>query len=176
MTAAKILPCCTAHCKLHCCADAQSVHPPELWTALQYERKAKELLLVPCSARQLPIVGTAPTSALQTACLAVSRYKCKSDLYGADLILDVNSDIYPLDLGGRYTMKITQTLVADVSAQKEEYDPVQPCALHCAHCTHCHSSCTGTGARAGSSAKGHHCMQAGCHRRTHVDAHRHVCT
>ena len=55
----------------------------------------------------------------------MSRYKCKSELYGADLMLDVNSDIYPLELGQRYTLRITQTLVADVSAQKEDYDPVR---------------------------------------------------
>jgi hypothetical protein len=54
----------------------------------------------------------------------VSRYKCKSELYGADLVLDVNSDIYPLHLNERYTMRITQTIMADVAAQKDEYDPV----------------------------------------------------
>ena len=48
-------------------------------------------------------------------------------------MLDVNSDIYPLELGTRYTMRITQTLVADVSAQKEEYDPVRPRCNACAH-------------------------------------------
>ena len=59
---------------------------------------------------------------------AVSRYKCKSELYGADVIIDINSDIYPLELGQRYTLRITQTLVADVAAQKEEYDPVRQCS------------------------------------------------
>jgi RNA polymerase Rpb8 len=55
----------------------------------------------------------------------VSRYRCVSELYGADLVLDVNSDVYPLELAARYTMRVTQTLVADVAAQKEEYDSVR---------------------------------------------------
>ena len=56
----------------------------------------------------------------------MSRYKCKSELYGADLVLDVNCDLYPLELGARYTVRITQTLLADLSSQKDEFDPVRP--------------------------------------------------
>lgn len=53
----------------------------------------------------------------------VSRYRCKSELYGADLLLDVNTDLYPLDLGERYTVVVTQSLLQDVSKQRDEFDP-----------------------------------------------------
>lgn len=56
---------------------------------------------------------------------AVTRYKCKSELYAADLTLDVNSSIYPLSVSGRYTMRLSMTLLPDVSLQKDEYDAVR---------------------------------------------------
>ena len=31
---------------------------------------------------------------------AVSRIKCRSDLYEMDMILDVNVDVYPVEVGG----------------------------------------------------------------------------
>lgn len=89
--------------------------------------KVKHLVLRACDLA--PNARTDTFHALTASVRAVSRYKCKSDLYGADLVLDVNADVYPLELGGRYTMKLTQTLVADVSAQKEEYDPVRAILL-----------------------------------------------
>lgn len=58
--------------------------------------------------------------------VAVSRYRCKSELYAADLLLDVNSDIYPLEVLSRYTMRLSLTLTTDVAMQKDEYDPVPP--------------------------------------------------
>jgi hypothetical protein len=57
--------------------------------------------------------------------LAVSRYRCKSELYAADLLLDVNSDIYPLAVSNRYTIRLSMTLLPDVSMQKDEFDPVR---------------------------------------------------
>eukprot|EP01025_Chloroclados_australasicus_P013047 TRINITY_DN16213_c2_g1_i1.p3 TRINITY_DN16213_c2_g1~~TRINITY_DN16213_c2_g1_i1.p3 ORF type:complete len:157 (-),score=14.95 TRINITY_DN16213_c2_g1_i1:279-749(-) len=53
----------------------------------------------------------------------VSRYVCKSDLYGADMQIDINSDIYPLQLHSRYAVLITQSLVPDIKMQLDEYDP-----------------------------------------------------
>jgi hypothetical protein len=44
-------------------------------------------------------------------------------------MIDINSDIFPLEVNARYTIRITQTLVADLSAQKDEYDPVRPLDL-----------------------------------------------
>ena len=55
----------------------------------------------------------------------MSRYRCKSELYGADLLLDVNIDIYPLEVNERYAMVVTSSLLEDQSQQREEYDPVR---------------------------------------------------
>lgn len=55
----------------------------------------------------------------------MSRYRCKSELYGADLLLDVNIDLYPLELTERYTMLISKSLVADQAQAREAYDPVR---------------------------------------------------
>lgn len=55
----------------------------------------------------------------------MTRYKCKSELYAADLTLDVNSSIYPLYVSGRYTMRMSMTLLPDVALQKDEYDAVR---------------------------------------------------
>jgi hypothetical protein len=64
----------------------------------------------------------------------VTRYKCKSELYAADLTLDVNSSIYPLHVSGRYTMRLSMTLLPDVSLQKDEYDSVRRHLHHiCCH-------------------------------------------
>lgn len=62
---------------------------------------------------------------------AVTRYKCKSELYIADLTLDVNSSIYPLSVSGRYTMRLSMTLLPDVSLQKDEYDAVRCTLCYC---------------------------------------------
>lgn len=60
----------------------------------------------------------------------MSRYRLKSELYGADLLLDVNIDLYPLELNERYTMLISQSLVTDQSQARDEYDPVRLPPLH----------------------------------------------
>ena len=71
-----------------------------------------------------PSTGFPSTYQMWMLC-AVTRYKCKSELYAADLTLDVNSSIYPLAVSGRYTMRMSMTLLPDVALQKDEYDAVR---------------------------------------------------
>lgn len=90
----------------------------------------RERLCLPrCNTAAVPAHGSHAAEARTLTgrgCGAVSRYRCKSELYAADLLLDVNSDIYPLEVAARYTMRLSLTLTTDVAMQKDEYDPVRP--------------------------------------------------
>lgn len=52
----------------------------------------------------------------------VSRYVCKSELYECDLTLDVNIEVYPLEVGQKYLVALANTLNMDNSAGSTKYD------------------------------------------------------
>eukprot|EP00983_Pelagomonas_calceolata_P012790 409026-Pelagomonas_calceolata.AAC.5 len=65
---------------------------------------------------------------LRACPLAVSRYQCRSDLYECDLTLDVNVDVYPLEVNAKYQVALANTLNADGTAGSTNFDAVsQPC-------------------------------------------------
>lgn len=45
------------------------------------------------------------TSGPRLLCTAVSRLECKGDLYEMDLILDVNNEIYPLEVNSPFSSR-----------------------------------------------------------------------
>lgn len=52
----------------------------------------------------------------------VSRIKAKGDLYEMDLLLDVNTDLYPMDVGEKFSLALAPTLNTDSSAMSGHYD------------------------------------------------------
>lgn len=117
-------------------SEAQHSEPPSpirAWTRsipVRPSRLPERVLGAPASAQLGSATTKQPRSAKEHAltqgAAAVSRYRCKSELYAADLLLDVNSDVYPLEVMSRYTMRLSLTITTDVAMQKEEYDPVCP--------------------------------------------------
>lgn len=53
----------------------------------------------------------------------VSRLHCESESFKMDLILDVNTQIYPIDLGDKFRMVIATSLREDGVPDDGEYDP-----------------------------------------------------
>ncbi|KAK3597991.1 hypothetical protein CHS0354_042344 [Potamilus streckersoni] len=53
----------------------------------------------------------------------VSRLFCESESFKMDLILDVNTLIYPLDLGDKFRMVIATTLNEDGTPDDGDYNP-----------------------------------------------------
>ena len=53
--------------------------------------------------------------------LSVSRLDCLSETYEAELILDINCEIYAIHRGERFTMALSTTL--DGQTEKAHYDP-----------------------------------------------------
>ncbi|OQV24375.1 DNA-directed RNA polymerases I, II, and III subunit RPABC3 [Hypsibius exemplaris] len=54
----------------------------------------------------------------------VSRLHCESESFKMDLILDVNTQIYPVDLGDKFRMVISGTLGDDTSDEAAEYKDI----------------------------------------------------
>eukprot|EP00884_Botryococcus_braunii_P014712 jgi/Botrbrau1/23241/Bobra.0041s0077.1 len=52
----------------------------------------------------------------------VSRIHCRSDLYETDVLLDINSSIYPLTVGNKFTLKLTDSVQADGSITDPHYN------------------------------------------------------
>jgi len=52
----------------------------------------------------------------------VSRLHCESESFKMDLILDVNTQIYPVDLGDKFRMVIATSLREDGTVDDGEYD------------------------------------------------------
>lgn len=52
----------------------------------------------------------------------VSRMVCKSDLYEFDMKLDVNVDIYPLEVGDKFSLALAPTLNLDGSDTTMYFD------------------------------------------------------
>uniref|UniRef100_A0A8V0YW78 DNA-directed RNA polymerases I, II, and III subunit RPABC3 n=1 Tax=Gallus gallus TaxID=9031 RepID=A0A8V0YW78_CHICK len=53
----------------------------------------------------------------------VSRLHCESESFKMDLILDVNIQIYPVDLGDKFRLVIASTLYEDGTLDDGEYNP-----------------------------------------------------
>lgn len=53
----------------------------------------------------------------------VSRLFCESESFKMDLILDVNTQIYPIDLGDKFRMVLATTLREDGAPDDGEYNP-----------------------------------------------------
>ncbi|ESN91528.1 hypothetical protein HELRODRAFT_165578 [Helobdella robusta] len=53
----------------------------------------------------------------------VSRLKCESESFKMDLILDVNTQIYPIELGDKFRMVIATSMREDGVPDDGEYDP-----------------------------------------------------
>ncbi|CAO1401580.1 unnamed protein product [Diamesa serratosioi] len=53
----------------------------------------------------------------------VSRLHCESESFKMDLILDINSWIYPMDLGDKFRLVLATTLQEDGRPASQEYMP-----------------------------------------------------
>ncbi|WAR06687.1 RPAB3-like protein [Mya arenaria] len=53
----------------------------------------------------------------------VSRLFCESESFKMDLILDVNTQIYPMDLADKFRMVIATTLNEDGTPADNEFNP-----------------------------------------------------
>ncbi|KAL6785442.1 RPB8 [Auxenochlorella protothecoides x Auxenochlorella symbiontica] len=58
----------------------------------------------------------------------VSRIRARSDLFEMDMLLDVNVDIYPVDLGDKLALCLATTLNTDGTPSGASYDSVRPTA------------------------------------------------
>ena len=54
-------------------------------------------------------------------CLAVSRLHCESESFKMDLILDVNSQVYPVELGDKFRLVLANTLKEDGTPDDGEF-------------------------------------------------------
>ena len=54
----------------------------------------------------------------------VSRLFCESESFKMDLILDVNTQIYPVDLGDKFRLVVVTTLREDGCPDDGEFNPV----------------------------------------------------
>ena len=55
--------------------------------------------------------------------LSVSRLHCESESFKMDLILDVNSQIYPVELGDKFRLVLASTLKEDGTPDDGEFNP-----------------------------------------------------
>ncbi|XP_046556448.1 DNA-directed RNA polymerases I, II, and III subunit RPABC3-like [Haliotis rubra] len=55
----------------------------------------------------------------------VSRLFCESESFKMDLILDVNTQVYPMELGDKFRLVIATTLREDGYPEDGEYNPTQ---------------------------------------------------
>jgi hypothetical protein len=54
----------------------------------------------------------------------VSRIKARSDLFEMDLVLDVNVDVYPLEVGDKFSLCLASSLYADKKPHAAKWEPV----------------------------------------------------
>ncbi|KAK9833300.1 hypothetical protein WJX81_004500 [Elliptochloris bilobata] len=52
----------------------------------------------------------------------VSRFKCRSDLYEMDLLIDINVDVYPMEVGEKYSLALSSTLTLDGTPTEPLYN------------------------------------------------------
>lgn len=53
----------------------------------------------------------------------VDRLHCESESFKMDLILDVNSQVYPMELGDKFRLMIASTLKEDGYLADQDWDP-----------------------------------------------------
>lgn len=58
----------------------------------------------------------------------VSRLQCESESFKMDLLLDVNTNIYPVDLGDKFRLVLATTLKEDGSPDDGEFNLVESTA------------------------------------------------
>lgn len=63
------------------------------------------------------------TNQFKHAC-AVSRIIGRSDLYEMQLTLDINIDVFPVDVGQKIQLCLASTLNSDGTPDTRQYDPV----------------------------------------------------
>ncbi|XP_077277223.1 DNA-directed RNA polymerases I, II, and III subunit Rpb8 isoform X3 [Temnothorax americanus] len=56
---------------------------------------------------------------------AVSRLHCESESFKMDLILDINSWLYPMDLGDKFRLVLATTLREDGYPDGNEWNPME---------------------------------------------------
>jgi len=54
----------------------------------------------------------------------VSRIYCRSESYEMDLVLDINSEIYPLDFNTKFTLVLARYLTNDGNPDEGSFDPI----------------------------------------------------
>eukprot|EP00899_Mesostigma_viride_P015092 jgi/Mesvir1/23584/Mv18275-RA.1 len=52
----------------------------------------------------------------------VSRLKCRSEYYEMELLLDVNTSIYPVEVGDKFSLALSSTLRLDGAPDERVYD------------------------------------------------------
>lgn len=55
----------------------------------------------------------------------VSRLHCESESFKMDLILDINSWVYPMELGDKFRLVLATTLREDGYPDSGEYNPIE---------------------------------------------------
>lgn len=55
----------------------------------------------------------------------VSRLHCESESYKMDMILDVNTQLYPVDLNDKFSLVLTTTLKVDETPDDGEYCAIE---------------------------------------------------
>ena len=65
----------------------------------------------------------------------VSRIHCESESFKMDLILDINSWVYPMELGDKFRLVLATTLKEDgfPDSGKESAAATNPISLYCLH-------------------------------------------
>jgi len=59
----------------------------------------------------------------------VSRLRCKSESFEMNLILDLNTDIYPIDAGTKFSLALASTLRLDGQQEPEFYTKIDSASL-----------------------------------------------
>jgi len=70
-------------------------------------------------------VGTKFEKRVATLLCEVSRLHCESESFKMDMILDVNTWIYPMELGDKFRMVVSTTLREDGFAESSEWTPLE---------------------------------------------------
>eukprot|EP00741_Cyanophora_paradoxa_P003820 tig00000718_g3714.t1 len=52
----------------------------------------------------------------------VSRLECRSENYELDLVLDINTDVYPMEAGNKFSLALASTLHLDGKPDEGVYD------------------------------------------------------
>ena len=100
----------------------------ELWTSLQ-TYKIRQVVAVDCFLSQIQLLfryreSYGFGSGLWRCCGAVSRIEGASEQLDFDLALDVNTEIYELKIGNKFTLALALTLSLDGAPDEGQFDQV----------------------------------------------------